>query len=673
LFLAVVALLIFTLSIGGAENPVIQFFGQKEDTVKQFLLRLVNGSFGILSVLLLILIATTLFFGFTRSKNELQKRSIAFLFAFVSLGLQFVTILVWLGMYNFVSAIEVKMEEKVKNIIIYLREEGEPKKITPEQLSEKYSPLDLIFSVEEIVADMPQASISFYAWDFNGDGVVDYETQDTRTEYRINRHGNKVVTVKIFLNNVESLDQRFLEKSVSFEIPKGTFQAFPKSGAIPLEVTFDASEISESYRSIISEYEWDFNNDNVFEESTPGPIIKYTFPKIGTYTVNLRTVNKNQTIQNYSTTITTTEKEQSPITPIVSTLPEMPLQSQERIPIYEGQQIQFNAKESWSKNGNVKDFEWFFSDTKMVVTGPIITHTFYRLGDWSVDLLLRDESGNELVKNIQVVVNRQPNAPRISLSTIPKMLYNKNAIEGKVPLTVSFDASESNDPDGDKLTFEWDFDGDGLIDARGEKVEHTFDIVGEYQVALTVKDTTSEKKEERVNINVLPHDLRAVIYADPESTQTPCVVMFDGSLSSCTDCKILAYEWDFGDGTKTNLTSAKVSHPFDQVGEYEVKLKVHTKDTVAETTKKILCLEKRADACFTATRLTGKAPLKSRFDPSCTVGTVENWSWDFGDGEMSQNQLPTHTFEYPGVYSVKLTIIDANRNIDTFATEIIVE
>jgi PKD repeat protein len=52
--------------------------------------------------------------------------------------------------------------------------------------------------------------------------------------------------------------------------------------------------------------------------------------------------------------------------------------------------------------------------------------------------------------------------------------------------SAEFDASSSYDPDGEIVSYQWDF-GDGQI-ASGEKVSHGFSTCGEYTVTLMVTD-----------------------------------------------------------------------------------------------------------------------------------------------------------------------------------------
>ncbi len=58
--------------------------------------------------------------------------------------------------------------------------------------------------------------------------------------------------------------------------------------------------------------------------------------------------------------------------------------------------------------------------------------------------------------------------------------------------TVYFDASDSFDPDGQIIKYEWDFESDGTLDAQGVRVEHIFTQAGTFTVTLIVTDNDGE-------------------------------------------------------------------------------------------------------------------------------------------------------------------------------------
>jgi choice-of-anchor C domain-containing protein len=57
---------------------------------------------------------------------------------------------------------------------------------------------------------------------------------------------------------------------------------------------------------------------------------------------------------------------------------------------------------------------------------------------------------------------------------------------------------------------------------------------------------------------------------------------------------------------------------------------------------------------FTAAPSSGKPPLTVTFT-NTSIGDITSWLWDFGDGNTSSEQGPTHTYNNPASYTVKLT------------------
>ena len=73
-----------------------------------------------------------------------------------------------------------------------------------------------------------------------------------------------------------------------------------------------------------------------------------------------------------------------------------------------------------------------------------------------------------------------------SLNQPPIASFTANLRIGTVPLEIYFDASNSYDPDGNIISYAWDFK-DGNI-GSGETINHTFSSSGSYKVGLTVTD-----------------------------------------------------------------------------------------------------------------------------------------------------------------------------------------
>jgi PKD repeat protein len=67
---------------------------------------------------------------------------------------------------------------------------------------------------------------------------------------------------------------------------------------------------------------------------------------------------------------------------------------------------------------------------------------------------------------------------------------------------VQFSSAGTNDPDGDRLTYQWDFDANGTFDSTEPNPSHTYDKNGVYNATLKVTDRTGRSATAEVLIIV---------------------------------------------------------------------------------------------------------------------------------------------------------------------------
>ncbi|MBW1295589.1 cellulase family glycosylhydrolase [Aquimarina litoralis] len=202
-------------------------------------------------------------------------------------------------------------------------------------------------------------------------------------------------------------------------------------------------------------------------------------------------------------------------------------------------------------------------------TGGILQDDWTTVNEWKMDVLRP-----HFAPFIPNVVGGTGNLP-------PSASFTNNPSSGNAPLTVQFDASQSSDPDGDALSYSWNF-GDGTT-ATGVSISHLFDAPGSYQVSLTVSDGSlndTVSKTITVNDDTVP-TVTASISVDTNSGVAPATISFDGSSSASSDGSALLYNWDFGDGTSGS--GAIVDHEYTTEGSYIAVLTVTNADGISDT------------------------------------------------------------------------------------------
>ncbi len=91
--------------------------------------------------------------------------------------------------------------------------------------------------------------------------------------------------------------------STEIQTPIASFSYSPESPGLGEEVTFDASSSTDPDGEIVS-YEWDWNNDGVYDESTTSLTVTHSWNEEGTYQVGLRVTDNDGTTDSTSKEVT---------------------------------------------------------------------------------------------------------------------------------------------------------------------------------------------------------------------------------------------------------------------------------------------------------------------------------------------------------------------------------
>ena len=137
--------------------------------------------------------------------------------------------------------------------------------------------------------------------------------------------------------------------------------------------------------------------------------------------------------------------------------------------------------------------------------------------------------------------------------------------------------------------------------------------------------------------------------------------LFDGSASHDPDGGIVAYAWDFGDGTTGR--GMQVHHKYAEAGRYKVTLTVTDNTALANNTTS-------ADVWVTVRnppgpRIEGPVAACVGEDVDWAAGKEEildntRFTWLLGDGATADRASLVHSYKKPGRYNVTLFVDDGS-------------
>lgn len=201
------------------------------------------------------------------------------------------------------------------------------------------------------------------------------------------------------------------------------------------------------------------------------------------------------------------------------------------------------------------------------------------------------------------------------------------------------------------FTYIWDF-GDGSTSTE-QHPTHSYEEPGLYNVILTAKDESNNSDNDSLLIKIKPFlidvEYQEKVYLIGEQVHFDILII--GGESP------FQYYWDFGDNTYSVEQNPIKS--YEEPGYYDIDFTV--KDASNNTNNK--SLEIKVEPFFLEIEYLDKNYVAGeiiKFNSTIIgINTPFQYRWNFGDGEYSNNQSPSHRYSNGGTYTIKLNVTDS--------------
>ena len=319
-------------------------------------------------------------------------------------------------------------------------------------------------------------------------------------------------------------------------------------------------------------------------------------------------------------------------------------------------------------NGNARWDVGDYIDINCAALFGDITH-------WQISTIIIDKLSNSIVMSGILQQGILHTSPPIARFTYAPW-------DPKTQEIMEFNASQSYDPDGGIIvTYKWDFESDGTIDAYGMVVVHKYTSSGTYNVTLTIIDDEGQVGTATTGTGIPGGDIPPPINV---TDSIPPIVNFtwevdpniDGTINFFSDVTdpdgtIASFFWNFGDGNTSS--SPNPSHTYSHSGQYTVTLIV-TDDNGGQNSTEItitvpnilpiagFSYSPRNVTTARTVNFDGGSPYSYDKD-----GSIVNWAWDFdGNGIVdAYGATASHLYSNPGNYTVILNVTDDEGGWDT--------
>ncbi|MEP6594753.1 MAG: PKD domain-containing protein [Ginsengibacter sp.] len=464
-------------------------------------------------------------------------------------------------------------------------------------------------------------NIASYFWNF-GDGI--FVTSDTGFSQHIYKDAGTYNVTLIITDILGCKDTLVKPMSIRVNGPTASFKPSKPGNCLNNAITFIDNSISDGVHDI---QQWIWNYGDGITEKLAAPPFQHSYSTNGKFTVKLKVIDS------YGCADTLVNPNE-----LIISKPLADFNTNDSLSCLQKPVTFMNTS-----TGPNLTYLWNFGDgTTSSQIDPV--HRYSSEGIYSISLSITDKYGctDNLLKPAYVKINN-PVANFLmsdSVSTCP-------------PLVVTFTNTASN-----SVSSLWDF-GDGTTSIVNDP-SHFFATAGVFNVTLKVIGAGG----------CIDEKTKQIVVKGPEGKFTytnikgcnPLQTNFKASSKHST-----SFIWDFNDGTTIITTDSILSHEYNNQGIYVPKLILTDASGCKVPIRgidSIIVYGVKAD--FNASSATVCDSGIVRFiDNSNSNDRIASYSWNFGDGSISNQQNPDHYYKTTGSYFTKLIVATKSGCRDT--------
>jgi len=358
--------------------------------------------------------------------------------------------------------------------------------------------------------------------------------------------------------------------------------------------------------------QWDFGNGNTSNDRTPDPFV---YDADGDYEIRLTATDG--TCMEESVDIVSYVVPPDPVNITVTSNTECV-----------GNPITFN-------NTIPSDYDvtWSFGDGNMSTELEPI-HTYDQANSFTVSV--QATAPNGCPADSPEVMIQTEEKPDVTFS------INEQAICSGDPIQITGPSASPN------ATYDWDF-GNGTRSTDRDPDPITYAMEDEYIITLTATNPSCSDNSTQTVSYFLPPDAFTVRPSEFLKC-SPAEITFENTLPTSS---AFSAEWDFDDGNSSTETSP--IHTFGNGGIYNVTFNlIAPNGEVCDQRTIPIDIIDGPDADFSFSPNPVLNPNDVVRFTNLTTPITSSFEWEFGDGNDSSQDSPSHIFGLPGDYEVRL-------------------